>query len=231
MREPATDRKFAALRDNPQRKQQQSRGNLAHFTDKDYETQNNLLSQFANSNSLDDHLSGFGNDQSRNYGQNLRNNSGNSTPLAQHKQSPYNPPPPQFNVQSSPQFNPYPAPGYGYPPYNPYMPPPNYGYGYPPYQPPQNNENSEMKYQMQRQNDLLEALTKRIAPSRERGDSRHRRNLSSRALEDKFKDYEKETELRLQLMKQQQLIENLQANNNQPNQSADVYNPQSKVSF
>jgi len=235
MREPATDRKFAALRDNPQRKQQQSRGNLANFSEKDYDIQNNLLNQFANSNSLDDHLSGFGHDQSRNHGQDLRNPYEQSPMMGHRKQhNPYESP--QFNVQSTPQlspFNPYSPQGFGHSPYNPqFMPPPGYGYGYPPYQPQQNNENSEVKYQMQRQNDLLEALTKRLSSSRERDrdrgreESRHRRGLSSRALEDKFKDYEKETELRLQLMKQQQLIENLQNNNNQPNQTPEVYNPQ-----
>ena len=63
--------------------------------------------------------------------------------------------------------------------------------------------------------------------SRERT-SHGRGGLDSRMINSKFREHEKETELRLQLMKQQQLIESLQNQPNQQQLQRNSSNPQCK---
>lgn len=112
------------------------------------------------------------------------------------------------------QYSPYlPSPGYNQPPPQQYYPVPGYG-GY--NAPPPSSENLEMKVYMQKQTDLLERISDKLA--KRKAESREKPRRDTRDFEHRFRDFEKETELRMQLMKQQQTIENLQTQTTQPRQ-------------
>ena len=122
-------------------------------------------------------------------------------------------PPPQQHI-------PYPQPHEYYGHHPQYMPHPMYNHP-PPAHP---KENNELKIYMQKQGELLEKISNRLE-SREAKPSTSNR-VDSRLFESKFKDFEKENEFKLQLMKQQQIIENLQRQQEDPGWNENMFGTQ-----
>jgi len=238
IREPVTHKNFAFVRDHPTRKHSNSNNYKQGLTDEEYQAHNDLLDQFSAGHNLEDHLSHHRHmGKSRSRPNNLdfakintyNDHSYHSSPPSRRALPdpyPYNPP--QFNPQPQPQFNPYPypQPTYGF---NPQLYPSPQGCSHGHCHNHSQSESPDLKLYMQKQNDLLESMYRRMN-TRERT-AKSRKGLDSRAIDNKFKDYEKETELRLQLMKQQQIIESLQ-NQSPPQQlqrnQSDGSNPNRK---
>ena len=116
------------------------------------------------------------------------------------------------------QHIPHPHEYYGHHPQ--YMP--HSMYNHPP--PAHPKENNELKTHMQKQGELLEKISNRLESRETKPSTSHR--VDPKLFEDKFKDFEKETDLRLQLMKQQQIIEALQRQHEAPAWNDNMYGSQ-----
>jgi len=111
-----------------------------------------------------------------------------------------------------PQFNVNPMPPYSSMVYPNYTPNPNY------IQNPQSMEASILASQVEKQTQLLEAIKSKLEKP---GSESSRRRLDSRELDKRLREMERENELKLQLARQQQMIELL--SNNQYQQKADLF--------
>lgn len=234
IRDPVRENDFPPFRPAVNPKSVNNVDSRNYINDTEQDLKLSLLDKFSLNNGLEDQLSSFvpnsggltgrsnnGLDNSRDYGDMSRYmgaTSGSRAPT-----SSFRPNLMQREIREPvQQYSPYLPPSSFNPQPQQYYPAPGYGYN----APPPSSENLEMKLQMQKQTDLLERISDKLA--KRKNESREKPRRDTREFENRFRDFEKETELRLQLMKQQQTIENLQTQNTQPRQKQNNESRQSR---